>query len=97
MPLSLKIEKIIINGADEINKPKHNGVGIGDNELNFLDNDPQLLIDFDEPVILENVAVEYKYLTKNHTAKDEKMNCRPKQSTAKHNRLKHLKVMCQHT
>jgi len=73
MALSLKVENIIINGTDETNKLNHNGVTIGNNELKFLDNDPQLLIDFDEPVILKNIAVNYEYLTKNHTVKDEKI------------------------
>ena len=73
MALSLKIENIIINGADEINKLTQNGVTIGNNVFKFLDNDPQLLIDFDEPVILANVAVKYEYLIKNHTVKDEKI------------------------
>jgi len=71
MALSLKVENIIVNATDETNKLKHNGVTTGNNELVFLDNDPQLLIDFDESVILKNVAVKYEYLTKNHTEKIE--------------------------
>ncbi|MBT5749698.1 MAG: class I SAM-dependent methyltransferase, partial [Flavobacteriales bacterium] len=77
--LSLKIENMIVNDIDETNKVKHGAIIIGNNELKFLDSDPQLVIEFDESITLENVALEYKYLTKNYTAKNEKIELQTQQ------------------
>ncbi len=77
--LSLKIENIIVNGIDETNKVKHCAIIIGNNELKFLDSDPQLVIEFDESITLGNVALEYKYLTKNYTVRNEKIELQAQQ------------------
>ena len=73
MDLSLKVKNLIVNGIDETNNINHNGITTDSHELKFLNNDPQLSINLDVPVTLKSVVLEYEYLTRSYTTKDDKI------------------------
>jgi len=71
MDLSLKVKILTVNGIDETNNINHNAIATDNNELKFLNNDPQLSINLGAPITLRSVVLEYEFLTKSYTTKDE--------------------------
>jgi len=87
MDLSLKVKILTVNGIDETNNINHNAVIIGSNELKFLNNDPQLSINLDAPITLRSVVLEYEFLTKSYTTKDEKIDLQTQRISSQEQQL----------
>lgn len=62
--LSIKINSVKINNLENYKLLTHNGIVRMNNEIVFLHNDPQIFLNVTKGTVINNVTLEYDFLTK---------------------------------